>query len=945
MKPTKIFSALLIGAAAVWTWVACEDDFQHQDWVLSTVAHYLTPAKTSISRTQPDAFTEKIGITSMNVPWKFTDVPSWLALSPMSGTGTASVEMSVEENTWAEGRTGIFYLSPSQTTPMVSSKAVSVTQGAAKAWVSVDQAEISLPGVGATSTVNVTANCTWVASSSAEWLTLTVTDSQIQMVATDNSTDNYRSAGITIKYSGGTEWISVKQWPANISTSAASIAFDDAALQFTLDVTSEMAWTSTTSATWINVTPDHGPAGTTSVVVEVAPNTTTSARSGSVAILTGSTQRQLIKITQKGLFLNVGTLSSTSSYNHLSYTAFGGSEKLQVTTNGNWVVESKPNWITVSATQGYGNAELTVNAEDNPNRASRTGTINVRIPGLNVQRSVTVTQEGKTLLFGSTLLEFDAMAASRQLNITGNATWSTILSDTWFSATPLSGQGAATVTVSVEENSSVNERNGSLTYTCGSDASSVNIHQAGKYFTIDNAGFEFTSVGGTHLIDFTTNERWTATVEHGAEWLWLSQTAGEGSAQITLTVSDNPTVYSRSTYIVLQPECAEAVRITVSQKPRKLEVNTSSVLFYAKGGTSDPITVETDGTFAVYSDESWITTTCSGNTFTVSVPSYTGFSARQGTVCVGLSDLKEGSLELAIPVLQTGQGGSFVLNDYSQDGNWNVFSNDSLSLTIKRYTTDVNWNSSGTYTATFQVQGYTTEHDWNSKESGANSVTIKPYGTDASWCNTSGSMTVSSYGSESAWGNSNGSVTITTYAADSLWGNSVGHVWVLPYGADTLWGDRPIVIAGDSIFVHPYGSETLWGNSNLTTTLSGYGSDTVWGQEKQQIDTLSISSYGTDANWDGSARQDTFGVTITPYGRDSLWGNSTGTIAITPYGTDSVWGNETQRIDTLSLTPYGPDTIWGNSSGGIQSSTYPTDANWDAAPEGKSRARRTGKQQ
>jgi hypothetical protein len=656
--------------------------------------------------------------------------------------------MTVEANSTAELRTGIFYLSPTEESLSISSKAISVTQNGATRSLEIDQTNISLPGCYNTYTRKVTANCSWSATTDATWLTVSAKDSVLNITAVANTTATYRTTTITIKYGTNSKKLQVSQAPAQVTASVTTLECDNMASKFEVELTSDAAWSTEVSDSWINVSPASGAAGTSKLNIEIAPNESVNARTGAVTLKIGSSSRTQISIEQKGLYLD-------TEYQLLYFSSRTDDQILHVESNTNWVVESKPNWVSISALKGTGSANLEVTAEDNPNTASREGVIIFQVPGVSLQCIVDIIQYGKTFAATSNLLEFDASAASQQFSFYSDATWRATLSDSWFSASPLSGVGDATITVSVNENKSVDERTGKLSYLYADSQSDITIHQSAKYLTVDNPAFDFTSKGGSHLIDLATNEHWTAQVEHDVNWLTLSQSSGDGNGQITIAVKDNPSVNARSTAVVITPEYAQPVRILVSQKARQLKVSSESILLFARGGTSSPITIETDGTYTLSTEDSWFTITQgSDNTFTVTASAHTAVEARRGSVHIQLTDLKEGALSLDVPVVQAGEGGSFIFNPYEQDQDWNIASNDTISISIKAYTTDADWNVKGNYSVTIQVKGYTSDYDWNAKESGACNVSINPYGTDIPWGNTSttsGTIKTNPYSNDSNW--------------------------------------------------------------------------------------------------------------------------------------------------------------------------------------------------
>ncbi len=212
----------------------------------------------------------------------------------------------------------------------------------------------------------------------------------------------------------------------------------------------------------------------------------------------------------------------------------------------------------------------------------------------------------------------------------------------------------------------------------------------------------------------------------------------------------------RSATVIITPANAQAVQILVSQRPRTLELSARSVVFFAKGGTSAPVTVTTDGTFKVTQDGDWFTVNApQDGSFTLTATPNSSKEARRGTITVALTDLTEGSLAITIPVIQGGQGCSFVIDTYpDQDTDWLPASDGSLTVTVTGYAADRNWNSTWNSGMTISVTGYTTDKDWNRTHSSACHATVTVYGAEKNWTPTTGSngsFSSTAFGNENNW--------------------------------------------------------------------------------------------------------------------------------------------------------------------------------------------------
>lgn len=728
MKTRLLYIGCMLCALILY---GCKEDFDPNGNLQPSLSpHYLNISATQFNNSAA-SFSETIKVESMDTPWKFSSIAEWISLTPLSGSSTASVAMNVEENLSAiNARTSIFYLE--STDPSFDfSRAISVSQAKAASILAVDTEMLTFSGTASQQSLKITANCEWDATCLADWVILEkdLSTSMLKVSVSNNPTDSERTSNISIS-NGDAKTIVVKvvQSPASISVSEGTLQYENIASKYVVVVDSEMDWTSSASESWIQISPDKGNSGKTEVSIEVAPNTAISERVGYVNIYTASNLRLQIMIVQKGIYIEADPT--------LVFSSISESKILKIKSNTNWEVLSSPKWLTVSQTSGSGNSDITVTSSDNPNTNQRSGEIEIDHTGLNLKTKVSVIQAGKSLSTDVTLLEFSDKAGEMNFNLFSDAAWTSSISSDWFRANPESGNGNAIINVAVQENTTIDERTGTIIYRYADKSTNVNIHQLAKYLNIDNRAFEFDSKGGVHTIELFTNDDWTVNMEESAPWLSLSQTSGSGNALITLSADDNASVSTRSTVIDINTKNSQSVRIFVTQKARYLTVSTESVTFFAKGGTSEMITVDSNGSFDINGDSSWFTVNKGeGNTFTVIATKNSQTSVRRGKITLSLTDLVEGSYSLEISVIQAGEGESFIIDGYTEDGDWNYFGNDSLSISIKGYNADNNWDKAFGGLMIVKIAGYDSDKDWNPGDKSDSNFSITDYNPDNDWTN------------------------------------------------------------------------------------------------------------------------------------------------------------------------------------------------------------------
>ena len=730
--------------------VGCSDKYSAELGVKPTlIPRYLRISPTSLSFSANQTSSQSFGVETMETPWKIENAIDWISLSTTSGQNNCNVDVSTSENKDAnEARTGVFYVK-ADVSDWNYETGISVSQAAATPYINVSQSTITLKGNACSSSFEVTSNCSYEISNDADWLTIKQEGNTINLSATANESSQYRTATILLSYNG-TNTTSTKvvviQAPASINASTETLTFENTAGEVKINVTSESSWSASTSYSWISVTPTKGGEGTSSITISVSPNTSVDERTGYVVLSIGSEQRIQIPVKQRGIYIE----TDKTQY---EFNASSDTKTMQIKSNTSWQISSLPTWATVDKTSGNGNADIKITVEDNPNTTERTGEFVVSQPGLSTMATVKLIQKGKTFDVATTTLTFNDKQETQTISVATDGTWQAYSSADWIQITPESATGNSTLSITVLENTTDGERTGSVNITMGDASATVAVIQKGKYFTIDNSLLDFTSKGGELGVSITTNAPWSSRIDGNVDWLSLSPTSGDANAEVKITATDNASVNSRSANVYFDA-LGRNVNILVTQKARYLTVDANELLFYSKGGTSNSITVSTDGTYTIACSDSWLNVTRTGDTFTVTASENDTKDARIGKITISLTDLKEGSYSVTLTVTQLNYGGTFLRKNYDADKDYDSQGGATGSLTITGYGSDTNYDTSSQSGTKLSVVGFKTESSWDSSASSSAKVTITGYKSDQSLdsaTSSSGTVSKNNYSSDGNW--------------------------------------------------------------------------------------------------------------------------------------------------------------------------------------------------
>lgn len=986
--------------------IGCTDEYDEGSGLYPTlVPRYISVSPTSFTFEAKTTEKKTIEISSTETPWIIDNMVDWVSLSANTGSLSSSIQIGVKENTSGDdARLGIFYVK-SNVEDWKYESPINVSQAGAEPYILPDKDEFDLPGSVNETSFSVSSNCTWDVSANVSWLTVTKKGSDVSFSTTANEFTAYRSGIITLTHQGtknASSNINIRQAPASITASTETLTFNNTAGMVELTIKAEAAWTASSSSSWIELSPSYGNSGTSTMKINVSPNTSINDRTGYVLLYVGGNQRIQIPVRQRGIYVEVAktnlafkakgeslsidissntswvvkdlprwaiasktsgngddcititantnnsvnqrsavfkitqegltignsvtitqdgkffdvsaqsltfedvastksieiraedswTLRNDNSWVNISQTsssgtsvinidvseneteslrqgiiyitmldktipvsitqkakifnadvdnkslvfpAAGGISNLNVISNTNWSISDCPTWLSLSQTSGKGNATVTVTAEENVSSDERVGTMLLRIDGKSGYSTINVRQSGKSISLTPSELAFTSNASTQNVNVTSDGKWNVSTSESWLSVSPISGEGNATLKVSVTENMSVSQRsgivsvfmggkvktlpvtqnsksfgltpmslsftdksstqsiavetdgawsattdeswitispasasgsstlmvtvtenttnatrNGTISVTMGDKTLNVPVSQNGKFLTIANTVLSYTSKGGSIDITISTNDSWTARVEGDVTWISLSQTSGTGAANIKVIAADNPSVNKRTGYVVIETPHGQNVRVLLTQDARYLTIDNNALKFYSKGGTSEPITVTTDGTYSISTSQSWLTVAQSANTFTVTATENTGVDARFGKIIIALTDLQEGTYSLTLDVTQLNYGGTFLKTEYGDDKDWDNMGNSSGNLTITTFGEDENYDTNTTSGTTLSVTGYSSDKNWDSSSNSGVRVSITGFNPDRNLdTNPSSSGTISKTGYES----------------------------------------------------------------------------------------------------------------------------------------------------------------------------------------------------
>lgn len=750
---TLIFAITLIAAQSLCTTSCSDDEFfnEHSRYEITTANCGLrisSSTKNINAKSWQDSIKEYNNIDYLNMTWSTSGLPTWIKQNPLSGggkgTGYESIEYTIAENKKTSARSALVTYEGTSTEEDGNTQSVYCTFNQSKSddtWGSIkyrylpDKTELYVSGREYTYPFLVTGNGT-ITISASSWIHFEKTSVEPEYNESDGTfstvevkakidanpydyertgyinvyVDNKQKATLTIKQIIAQTSVDVTQFsmPRNASSQKININSDKdwkaAVTQKALKKGDDLT---IIEADWLSITPKEGSVGKTELSISTQNNTELNARTAYVAICnTSNVVEEVISVEQAKSYIK------PMGNPEISADMRGGESSIQVASNTDWWIYQKPDWINVDKSKGKDGATIKLNIKPNDNEIERTGYI-VILPGclktpLNnikvdmtseVQAVYAITQSGPSININKSDVLFDGNAGSQSISIKADAPWTLNKSaeDDWFTVTPMSGNGDATITISAKENNTRGHRVATLTLKMGQQSKTITVAQTSKYISLGQDAMQFNSKSNNWVISVKSSSKWTVEIpKECSSWVKASATNGNKDQDVTLSIADNPSANERSAEVLIKLDDGQIVVAKLVQQGRHLRLPFSTVQIFAEGGNKT-IDIDSDGKISYEKSDSWfsITPGTTANSFVISADKNTTKKMRQGTIRFWVSDITDGTkVEATLRIMQATDGNSFTIEGYGDETNFNGSSNNSkVTITIgKGYTDDQNFN-------------------------------------------------------------------------------------------------------------------------------------------------------------------------------------------------------------------------------------------------------------
>jgi hypothetical protein len=269
----------------------------------------------------------------------------------------------------------------------VSAFRASTTSQTPTCTYSVTPTSRSYPSAGATLSVNVTtqAGCSWSVDNTLGWVTPGTTSgtgsATVALTAAANSSTSSRSG--TVRVAGVN--VSVSQAAAaqtcSYSVTPASLSFANTGGTFLVSVSTQSgcSWSIGNTLAWVTPATTNG-TGSATVGLTAAANSSTSARSGTVAVAGVN-----VSVSQAAA---APTCSYSVTPTSLAFGSTGGVLSVSVSTQSgcSWTAQNGLSWIALGAAASSGSGSLSVTVPSYTGTTNRSGSITVAGKSVSVSQ-------------------------------------------------------------------------------------------------------------------------------------------------------------------------------------------------------------------------------------------------------------------------------------------------------------------------------------------------------------------------------------------------------------------------------------------------------------------------------------------------------------------------------------------------------------------------------
>lgn len=551
--------------------------------------------------------------------WSFVGAPSWVTLSPASGTGNMQVRIGANNNVQTSTREAEFVLRSS-----LNGLERPITVSQKQFEFDASPESFSYEAINSTSTpVSVVCMGGWTVQGAEAWMNVSPVsgsgNGSITIAPSTNTEKRIRSGVVRVVSTLN------PQLAKEISISQKAFEFDETAEDYSygalnpgstsITIDAMGAWSVENIPAWVNVSPASG-SGDGRITITPQQNLETQSRSVTLYVTSSlnASLRKPITLTQAAFRFNATT-------EHLSFGALEAqSRSVTIECMEGWSVTNNSDWVSVSPMSGSNDGSLTIRVSENLQTSPRSATVRISST-LNpaLVKNIEIAQEAFRFDATPQSLSFGPIdEAEQRVPVSCMEGWSVNNANDWIQVSPMSGSNDGAVSVRVEQNLETRARSGSFEIVSAKNPSLkrvVTVQQGAFEFNAEAVELDFSAVGASEQsVTVVCTGAWS--LLDAEPWMNVSPASGSGNGSIAIRPSDNAQTSPRSGVIrlvsTLNPSLEK--RITVSQEAFRFDTDSEEITWEALAPEAARVEVSGLGGWTVTDVPEWVEVTpSSGN--------------------------------------------------------------------------------------------------------------------------------------------------------------------------------------------------------------------------------------------------------------------------------------------------------------------------------------------
>lgn len=448
----------------------------------------------------------------------------------------------------------------------------------------------------------------WVIQNDIEWLTSDITsgdsNAEVMLTAQANPLGDEQRVGIfyvaskasdfpisipigVIQY-GGTPYIKLPVYSVTLSSQEPT---------YRMTVDANCSWTTTCSATWLQVTRE----GDDIVLTATEPNSSNYSRTANVEFAHKGDDPRYINLKVQQLPSSV-----ISSIETIEATHEGGVYTVELTTEYPWTVSSNDSYVNVTPKSGdAGTTKLTVEIAPNTTANSRETALTISLNG-TARSSINIKQSGLKIRISPYEMKVAVNGGEREFTVDSNTEWELTKDVDWITLSATSGKNSQDIKLTATPNLGNTSRIGYVTAKVkGTTLSYVmKVLQSANSQEVDMKSFEFGPEGGSASVSIQSATGWNASTKDS--WITLSPLSATTNQKLNISVAANANPEERTGTIELKMG-DKTETLTVVQSGSLFELTTTTLTFSSKGKTLPvSITANNEWNAKIADNSSWL---------------------------------------------------------------------------------------------------------------------------------------------------------------------------------------------------------------------------------------------------------------------------------------------------------------------------------------------------